>query len=140
MWSKSAMRVRRNDGLVGTREARPTHEKLYGGRPWKVRPPYHPVVPYAKLELLLSRAGRVFRRDADDLPPGTAGDVHRVDHLSVLHLRVTLPEDDLLGPAVVDLLEPGSEAILGDLLGVDGVAEKKNKLEQDMNEDKVHRS
>src|SRR5689334_4331670 len=71
--------------------------------------------------LLLVRAGRVLRRDADDLHPGTPGDVHGVDHLSVLHLRVTLHEDDLLGPAVVDLLEPGSEAILGDLLGVDAV-------------------
>src|SRR6476646_11976358 len=122
MSSKSAMRVRRNDGLVGTREARPTHKKLYGGRPVKVRPPYRPLVPYAKRALLLVRAGRVLRRHADDLHPGAAGDVHRVNHLSVLHLRVTLHEVDLLGPAVVDLLEPGSEAILGDLLGVDAVA------------------
>src|SRR5215204_3083349 len=70
---------------------------------------------------LLARARRVLGWDADDLYPRAAGDVHRVHHLPVLHLRVALHEDDLLRSPIVDLLQPRPDAILGDLLGVDAV-------------------
>ena len=51
-------------------------------------------------------ARRVLRRNADDLHAGAARDVHRVDDVAVLHLRITLHEDDLLRARIVDLLEP----------------------------------
>ena len=51
--SRSAMRVRRNDGLVGTREARPTHKSYTADDPRKVRPPY-PLVPTRWSEQLLA--------------------------------------------------------------------------------------
>src|SRR5438132_9308328 len=43
----------------------------------------------------------VLRRNADDFDAGSPGDVHRPDDVGVLHVLISLHEDDLLGPVPV---------------------------------------
>ena len=50
-------------------------------------------------------AAAILRRNADDLHPSAAGDVHRPDHVLVLHLRIALHEHDLVRARIVDVLE-----------------------------------
>src|SRR5688572_17848179 len=63
----------------------------------------------------------VLGRYADDLDSRTPRDVHRLDHILVLHRRIALDEDDLLGTRIVDIAKPWAEPGLVDFLGVDGV-------------------
>src|SRR4051812_33289303 len=86
--------------------------KSYGGRP----PQGSSAVDALKARCVTSllrgghSARRVLGRHTDDLDPGSASDVHRFHDIAVLHLGITLHEDDLLRAWIVDLLEPGPEA------------------------------
>src|SRR5262245_16407051 len=101
--------------------------------PRRVRPPY--LFPLADCFGLL-RGGRVLGdvlgRNTHDLHAGTARDVHGLDDVLILRLRIALHENDLLGTRIVDLLEPGAKAHLVDLLRVDGELPTREHLEYDL--------
>src|SRR5205823_2136020 len=101
--------------------------KVYGGRTIKVRPPSN----LDRSRLLAGRSGNVLRRNADDLHSRATSDIHGVDNVSIFHLRITLHEDDLLGPIHVDILEPCAEARLVDLLRIDREHTAGHHLEHD---------
>src|SRR3569832_1984063 len=63
----------------------------------------------------------VLRRNADDEDARSTRDVHRIDDVAVLRVRIALHEQDLVGTVVVDRVELGRQLRLGDFLGVDEV-------------------
>src|SRR5215831_15096956 len=77
-------------------------------------------------------AGRVLWWDADDLHTGAAGNVHREDHVRVLHVRRALHEDHLLGTRLEDVLQATAKRRCRLLLAVDRELSTRQYLEHDL--------
>src|ERR1051326_8505470 len=92
-----------------------------------IRPSAYPLIRL--LRFLLGLGGR---DEADHLDSGTAGDVHRFDHVLVGAVGPGLDEHELRGTLVINAMQLGIQSGLGDRLGVDGIRAVVLQLEHDL--------